>query len=442
MYAIRKGEHVLKIRAALILMAMLLAANAFAVVCVPAQEGAVLLTDAGVPVELLRKYDAINPLGAGLLAAKHAGAYALMNEAGAELTSPVYTHLRCEEDILLAEYGGFWGMLDTNGAPLCEFEYTWILPTGAGNCWALRGDPNDNESDELFLLDASGAESTTGIFVRRFAREAGDGLLALQPSGQAYFGYCDANGNIVIPAQYASAGTFANGIAPAVRNGKFGIITPDGKNLLPFEYDFIELSQNAGCIAAKDEHGVYMFAASGEKLAEYPGAHLQAGFIGNCFMLYDGASMRLYDPDGALRHMLSPETAVSLGVDDALIFADGAWGESCVWLEGTQEKYQHLYPLGKIDGEALYACMKVNVARYMNDLLGEIQLSTDMDSARWGVVDAHGKLLLDCVYDSVEIAGGKLLVQREGLWQLISPDGTIHWEETMPEAESSSEAGS
>jgi len=114
----------LKMFAALVLAFMLLAAQASAVICVPAQDGAVLLTDAGVPIELARKYEEIIPAGPGFLAAKRSGAYALMNEAGVELTHPVYTCLRSAGGILFAEHEGFWGMLDANGMPLCEFEYT------------------------------------------------------------------------------------------------------------------------------------------------------------------------------------------------------------------------------------------------------------------------------------------------------------------------------
>ena len=109
------------------------------------------------------------------------------------------------------------------------------------------------------------------------------------------------------------------------------------------------------------------------------------------------------------------------------------WGEKCVYLSGTHQKYQNLYPLGTSGGEAVYACMEANVGRYVNDLLGEIQLSTDMDSARYGVVDAEGWKLTECIYLSLDfLADDRLLARTEDAWQMIDARGNVLWEHAAP----------
>lgn len=118
---------------------------------------------------------------------------------------------------------------------------------------------------------------------------------------------------------------------------------------------------------------------------------------------------------------------------DQLIISEGAWGEECVYLNGGSRRWQNLYPLGSVGGEAIYACMTANVGRYMNDLLGEVQLSTDMDSARYGVTDSRGEPLLDCNYVSIELLGeDRLLARTEAQWQLIDIEGRVLWSFDAP----------
>ena len=426
---------------AIVMLFLLLASEAQAAIGVRMADGALLLDRYGNEIALQAEYMDIIYLGNGYFAAERDGAYALMDADGTELTRPVYNRLQVSDGAILAERNGFWGMLSADGTPLCGFEYSWILPNGEGGCWAMRGELNDNESDMLLLLDETGTETATELQVRRFAREASQGLLAVQPVGEVKFGYCNARGEMVIAAEYEYAGRFHGDIALIVQDGKYGVIDRSGAKVIAAEYDFMEISDGGNCIVAKDTGGAYAFDASGALIAEYPGTDLQIGLAGEKYVLSDAESVRVYDADGVMLHALSPQTAVNPGLDGQLIFSDGAWGESCVFLEGTQAKYQHIYPLGNAGDGAVYACMQVNVVRYVNELLGEIQLSVDMDSARWGAIDADGNRILECLYESVELVDAeRLLVQIEGVWQLMDLEGKVYWQSESTQSEEASSA--
>ena len=79
-------------------------------------------------------------------------------------------------------------------------------------------------------------------------------------------------------------------------------------------------------------------------------------------------------------------------------------------------------------GEPVYACMGVRAARYQNDLLHEVQVSVDMESARYGLVGGAGEVLLPCGYTAVWwIADDRFLVQDESQWRVVNSWGKVYW---------------
>ena len=129
----------------------------------------------------------------------------------------------------------------------------------------------------------------------------------------------------------------------------------------------------------------------------------------------------------------APNASVLEGIGGQWIVSEGAWGEECVHLLGSDAVYQNLYPLGTAGEEALYACMTVNVGRYMNDKLGEIQLSTDMDSARYGVVGSDGEVLLEPVYRALYfLEDDRLLARSDEAWLVLDTSGEVYWQWDAP----------
>lgn len=390
------------------------------------EDGALLLDEDGGIIVPLDAYDDIVSLGEGLFAAGVSGRYALMDSVGRLLSGAKYTDLRIEGELLLACADGFWGLLDRNGNEKSDFIYTRIV-SGNSWCWAIRGEVNDLESDELFIIRPGGGEQATGLYLRSMDDIAAEGLLAVQLPDSGLWGYCDAKGKLAIPDAFSYAGSFISGVARVASEGKFGAINLQGEYIVSPEYDFVEVTPG-GLIIACDADGAHILDANGTQIAGFDGKDLVAAAAGDGFMIADGESLRLFDRYAGLLAELASDASVCEGLDGRFILAEGPWGENCVRLDGTQQRYQNIYPLGMAGDIQLYVCMQANAARYVNDLLGEIQLSVDMESARYGVINGSGEMLLPCEYETIEYLGDdRLLVYIDGQWQMIDSHGHIYW---------------
>lgn len=416
----------------------LIGSGAQAAVSARLGHAAVLLDETGRELTKIGLYEDIVDLGNGLFAAQLDGAYALMDSRGMMLTQPIYRQLRWDGGLLLAQRGNSWGILRTDGSIRSAFEYSVIVPTGRGGAWALRGDPNDAQSDRLFLLDNQGRETQTGLFVRALGTVGGEGLLPVLLSASGWWGYCNGQGSVVISGEYSYAGPFIGGRAVIVENGRYGAIDAQGEIIADPDYDFLQISPAGFLLAARTQEGAWAMNLNGAEIATYMGEDVSAALVGNGYIISDSQSLRLYDAQGALIAQLAPDASILEGIDGAYLLSTGAWGEACVQLLGTQNAYQNLYPLGKVEGQAVYACLEVNTARSVYDLLGEIQLSVDMDTARYGIVDADGTLRIPCNYESIEFLGnGRFLTRNGSVWQMIDLDGQVYWEFTQTEAPNS-----
>lgn len=417
---------------ALLCIALMLG-SARAAVSIRMDGSAALLDEDGTEIVAAGEYGDIVSLGGGLFAAERDGLYALMGEDGGLRTEAVFSEMRIAGKLILARRDGKWGQLYPDGSERCPFEYSLILPSVSQNSWALRGDPNDMESDKLYRIDAQGRQHATRLYVRAMSRTAAGGLLGIVLRGSSQYGYCSALGEIAIAPAFDYAGDFVNGLAPVVTGGRYGAIDRKGRLVVPAEYDFLEIGEAGIVIAAKSRIGVYVFDMNGVETARYEGEDVYIASVGEGYAVVNSEFLYVYGRDGSLLLEAPPESIVLEGVNGQLIISDGMWGEECVYLNGTREKYQNLYPLGTADGEAIYACMTANVGRYVNDLLGEIQLSTDMDSARYGVVGAEGTMLTECVYYSLDyLADDRLLARTAEAWQMIDSRGNVLWEHAAP----------
>lgn len=424
-------------RVVLLFLCLLLPLGAArAAVSVRMGDGSLLLGEDGREIVPMGAYSDIVSLGNGLFAAERDGLYALMDARGERLSDMLYSDLRLEDAMLLACRDGLWGLLSAQGEEISAFDYTHIVPDGQGSFWAVKGDTGDLEADELFLLNSEGAQTTSGLFVRRLGDASGDGMLSVLLPETDLWGYCDIRGAMVISTAYSHAGRFISGRAAVVKDGRWGAINALGAIIVPAEYDYLEIAEAGFILAARTGEGVWLMDLDGATLAFHEGEETFAAPVGNAYILYDGLELHLCGADGNILETISREGSVYEGLNGQWIIADGAWGEECVYLSGTNEKWQNLYPLGLAEGEALYACMQVPAARVVNDLLGEIQLAVDMESARYGVVNADGEALIPCEYERVEYLGnGRLLMVSDGLWQMADPSGKVYWSYTAKQSE-------
>ena len=408
--------------AAFVLLTLLIFDCAHAAVSVRMDDAAALLTEDGGVLVPVGAYADIVSLGGGLFAASPDGAlYALMDESGARLTDALYDEFRAEGSMLLARRGGAWGLMGCDGTETGAFEYERIETDGEGG-WALRGEMSP---DVLLVLSADGSARSSGLFALRIG-EAAEGLLPVELEAGRW-GCCDRAGGLVIEGDFGYIGSFVSGRAPAVFDGMYGAIDSRGEWIVAPAYDFLEIS-DAGFILAANGEGVRLLDMDGGERAAYSGEGVCAALAGAGYAVGDGDSLRVFDAAGALVEELTPDAAVSEGVGEQLVISEGMWGESCVRLLGTDAAYQNLYPLGMAGEEKVYACMRVSAARYENDLLKEIQISVDMDTARYGMVNGAGKQILPCHYRSIEyLCDDRFLVRAARQWQMIDSKGKIYW---------------
>lgn len=429
-----------RILALTICLCLLAAGIAEASLCVRLDDGAALLERGGEEIIALGQYEDIVSLGDGLFAVQEGKKYALIDASGALLTAAQYDEMHVKGDILLARRDGLWGLLSRSGEELTQFEYTKLAAGDGDSFWAVRGNPSDVESDEIYILSAAGEEHASGTYARRMAAEGSEGLLAVSPPDSALWGYCDETGEMVIPARYSYAGAFYNGRAVVALDGAYALIDASGKAIIADGFDYMEMSESGFVLAARAAEGAWVFDRNGGERARYEGEEIVVAPVGDGWSVFDGEWLWVYDQTGEPRAQLTQYGTASEGLDGQLILSDGAWGEESVYLSGSDEgkRYQNIYPLGWADGEPVYAYMTANTGRYVNDLLGETQLSTDMDSARYGVIDAAGEICIPARYDQIFYLEDDRFLLRDGeFWQVTDSRGRVYWRHGVMQIEGS-----
>lgn len=427
-----------RIVSAIIAFSMLFSC-AFAAVCFRTDDSVCLLDRDGGVIVAAGTYDDIVPVDTDMFAARQGTKYALINREGVRYTEFIYDELKSGGDgYVLIRTGRQWGILEPGGAILHKCAYSRIIPSGTGAFWAFSGSMNDAQGDPMMLLYSDGRIIGTDIRALDAETTYGSGLLrALFPDRNRY-GYIDTSGRIAIDAQYEYAGCFSGGIAVIVRNGRYGAIDTDGNTVLEPVYARVEISE-AGVLLASDGSGsVGLYDLHGRRIAARS-AEL-AGICGAYAFMTDGASTSVYSANGGRLMSLSPAANLCAGIGDDLIISDGAWGEECVYLRGSTRRYRNIYPLGTAKGAHIYAYMTINTARYSNDLLGEIQYSTDPTSARYGLISRTGKVLIDAQYRSIEyLDDDRFLVRTDDARQMIDSDGHVYYSAMAADEGASSE---
>lgn len=402
--------------------------RATAAVSVRLEEDALLLDESGSVIVPVGTYADIVRLDDERFAAGSQDGYALMDAQGRLLTGMDYDELRIAGGMIAARSEQGWQLMDRAGTPAGAQYYTSIVAADDGGFWALRPDEYGTEAQQLWIIGADGSARATGLMLQHMDDRAGDGLIAVADAKTGLWGYVDSEGAMAVPAVYSHAGCFVSGCAPVVQEGRYGALNTGGELCVPAEYDFLQVSPSGFILAAAYGRGVYVFGTDGDMTASYEGGDLFGMLAGDGYAVAAADQLQVYNAKGEIIARDSGSAAVYNGLSGQVIISDGAWGEKCVYLSGTEEYWQNIYPLGMAGGKPVYACMEANVARYMNDMLGEIQIAVDMDSVRYGVIGAGGTVLIDCDYRSIEyLTDDRLLVRTRDQWLMIDTRGSVYW---------------
>ncbi|MDR1706316.1 MAG: WG repeat-containing protein, partial [Clostridiales bacterium] len=70
------------------------------------------------------------------------------------------------------------------------------------------------------------------------------------------WGFIDKTGKVVVPLEYDQVYSFSEGLAPVIKDGKYGFIDKTGKVVVPLEYDDVyNISEGLATVMKDDKWG-------------------------------------------------------------------------------------------------------------------------------------------------------------------------------------------
>lgn len=370
------------------------------------------------------------------------GAYRLYDAAGNALGERAFSMIHDAGDCLIFRDGEHYGAMDAEGRIVVEAEWTQLTSDGAGGWLALSGDPLDEVADALIHLDAAGEARPTGVMV----------AIGLQPvrcdrmpymSQTGKYGAVDGAGNVAVPADWNWIGPYEDGLAVAWGMEGAGLIDTAGREVIPAKYAWLD--RVPAMIAARADDRLDVFAPDGSaRIFTVAGEGIEVALIGDCLWTVQEDRSALYGPDGTVLAEGDARLRFAPGLRGQLIAMDGEWGEACQWLmdpDGSPAsgRFQNILPLCA----DRYAYLVMDGTTYYSEELGSLQRSWDYDSARYGLIDGSGTVLLAAEYTEIRALGeDRLLLVSDGSVRLTDLNGNVLREWTTAEAEApSAEAG-
>ncbi len=358
-----------------------------------------------------------------LYAAGSRGDYRLYDAAGNALGDTPFAMIDDAQGCLIFRQGGLYGAMDDAGNVVLPARWTQLVPCGADGFLALDTDPLDETPDALLRLDADGEATPTGAQTLCALAPLESGRMVVR-GANGRFGAVDGRGRQVIDAVWRGLSAFEGGFAVASGDGGVGLIDVNGVEVIPATYDW--LARGDGIVAALDGEGLDVYSADGaSRLYRVEGERLEVAVAGNCALVKDGETSRLYGADGATLGQFGPAFSCAPGLNGQLIAREGEWGEACAWVmnpdgSAASERYQHIVPLA--GGRYAFGAMKG--IQYHSAELDRDKTSWDYDSLRFGLMDDAGAELLPAQYRQIRAAGeDRLLLVGDGAVALADMNG-------------------
>ena len=140
------------------------------------------------------------------------------------------------EGLAFVDIGSSYGYIDTKGKvvfTLSKSDYSWGGSFSEGLAAVY------NEEDKLGFIDSRGVLIIPMVYEKEMGEmEASvfhDGLAPVMKDGK--WGYIDKTGSEVIPFIFGEASDFSEGLAAVYKDGKFGYIDKTGNEKIAFQYN-------------------------------------------------------------------------------------------------------------------------------------------------------------------------------------------------------------
>lgn len=400
------------------------AARADGALCVVTDGFAAIVDEAGQTlVEGVE--DAFIVREGALCAAGSRGAYRLYDADGNAVGDVEFAMIDDAGDCLIYRQGGRYGAMDEDGKVILPAEWTQLVSDGAGGFLALETDPYDESADAILRVNADGEATPTGAKTASGLSRLESALMPVTASNGRY-GAVNARGEWAIRPEWRYIGPFTEGRAKAAGAGGVGLINASGEEVVTARYDWLERGESV--VAALDALGIDVFTGDGEKrIYSVKGENLEAALAGDCLLVKDGASSRLYGASGSLMGVFGAKFRCAPGLRGQLIATEGEWGARGSWLmnadgSAASGRFQRILPLA---GDR-YAFIETPGIEYHSADLDRVQTSWDYDAARVGMMDAGGAVILPAQYLEIRALGEeRLLMRADDELMLTDLDGRV-----------------
>lgn len=214
------------------------------------------------------------PFEKSVLKYKENGKYGVIDFSGKKVTKPIYESiesLEYREGTLLVEQNGKFGLININGKEIIETEYDQIESDAyytTKNDYMEAGFIVKNKTDEGYrygYINKEGKEILEPEYneINRITEIKDDENIYLLVSKNAKYGILKNNKEIV-PIEYEEIEfNKANNLLIVQKNTKQGVLSLDGTEILPTDFDYILCTANK--ITAKKGETIEVYNAKGER---------------------------------------------------------------------------------------------------------------------------------------------------------------------------------
>ncbi len=324
-------------------------------------------------------------------AAREDGKVVLMDETGCAISEGAFSSAAAGNGRLILKRDAGCFLADAQAQALTEEAYSAILPIGKG-FFAFKGSLWDDIADELFLLNADGDETASGIKLSYASLNMRCGRAAAMNAENGLIGYLDEGGAWAIPPAFSAAGAFNGGIAAVGLPSGIGLIDLNGDWLLSPLYSDIRVSE---CfVLCRERETLFVYERTDEGLImRYLGEGGVGTLAGAYFTVCAEESVYLFDRQGELLEVFDPSALVFPGFGTQLILYEA---EGCRLLNvESAQRFGQCESIRCLDENGLYAYV--------------LPAGQGGASYRVGVMDRHGIELSKAQYEEAVSCGGRVV---------------------------------
>ncbi len=249
----------------------------------------------------------------------------------------------------------------------------------------------------------------------------------------------DTGAKTLVPLEYESIGGFSNGLAVALRDGKYGVIDLAGRVVIPFAHEYLSLvGENAACFTKDGKYG--LIGLGGKELvpAVYDSIERFSGGravvkLGGKYGVIDRLGSEIAPPEYDSVYTYHRGLAVvtrgglmgCIDMDGKLVvpeeYAISGFVDGLAPARRGDEWYLIKAPGGGLIPVGAPAGVKYDAIYSFAGGYALVQAGN-----KYGMTDSAGKILVPAEYDEVKhFSEGMAAVRNNGKWGYVDSSGTL-----------------